>query len=580
MGEHALLHADEEDDRELQPLGRVQRDQRDRLGRALHFVHIGDEGHVLEEAGEVGRLAAGRVLVLGHDGAQLEHVLQALLAALVAIAQVVHVAALLEHVVEQVREGAVALGAHGLDGMDEAADGGGRAGGDAGDGLAPRRRLAGVPDGEARGPRVLREARQRRIADAPRGHVDDAQQARLVEAVMDQPQVGDEILDLAPLVEAHAPDQAVGDAVAHERVLDGARLRIRAVEHGDLAQRAVRHREALGLARDELALLLVVVGLVLGERLAVRALRPEGALDVAAVVFDDRAGGVEDRLRRAVVLLQQVGGRVGEVAQEVLRIARVRRPPRVDALVRVAHDADVAVALGELARERVLRRVRVLELVDEDVPVLARAPRPRLLRFAEEPHGLHEQVVEVERGGVAQALLVALVGARDDLLEVAFAAALEVVRALHLALRAGDGGEHGARRELARIDVQRLQHALHQRRLVGVVVDDVVGREADVPPVDAEPARAHRVEGAEVQLGRVLAQQIARPFAHLARGLVRERDGEDAPGEDAPLLHQPGDAVGDDARLAAAGPGEDELRPLGVLHGGALRRVQPVDGGR
>ena len=175
-------------------------------------------------------------------------------------------------------------------------------------------------------------------------------------------------------------------------------------------------------------------------------------------------------------------------------------------MVRIADHADVAVRRAELTRERILRRVRVLELVHEHVQVLPRAPFQRLLRLAEEARRLRQQVVEIECGGGAQPLPVADEGACDDLREVALGVSLEVLGAAQFALHPGDGGEHGARREAARIHVQIVEHAAHERRLVGIVVDDVVGRKPDSLAVYTQPARAHRVEGAEVQLRRVLAE--------------------------------------------------------------------------
>ena len=50
---------------------------------------------------------------------------------------------------------------------------------------------------------------------------------------------------------------------------------------------------------------------------------------------------------------------------------------------------------------------------------------------------------------------------------------------------------------------------------------------------------------------------------HLAGGLVGEGDGQDVARPHA-LLEQVGDAAGDDARLAAAGAGEDQQRALEV----------------
>ena len=56
------------------------------------------------------------------------------------------------------------------------------------------------------------------------------------------------------------------------------------------------------------------------------------------------------------------------------------------------------------------------------------------------------------------------------------------------------------------------------------------------------------------------AEQLLDAAAHLAGRLVREGDGEDAVRRDALDLDQPGDAVREHARLAAAGAGEHQHR--------------------
>ena len=72
----------------------------------------------------------------------------------------------------------------------------------------------------------------------------------------------------------------------------------------------------------------------------------------------------------------------------------------------------------------------------------------------------------------------------------------------------------------------------------------------------------------------VFADERVDAVAHLARGLVGEGNGEDAPRADVLLADEVGDAVGDDARLAGAGPGEDQQRPVGLLDGFALAGVK------
>ena len=228
-------------------------------------------------------------------------------------------------------------------------------------------------------------------------------------------QVGERVLDLAPLVEARAADQLVAQAVAQERLLDRAALGVRPVHDRDVAQevaplvalvgapreeraaRAAAADERLDLARDPLRLLVLRVGLEALDQHAARVLGPELLVLARLVARHDRVRGVEDQLRRAVVLLELDDRRVGVVALEVEDVAQVRAAPRVDALVVVADDGQVLALAGEVADPQVLRAVRVLVLVDVQVAPAILVVRQHAGRLVEQAHGLVEQVVEVER---------------------------------------------------------------------------------------------------------------------------------------------------------------------------------------
>ena len=75
--------------------------------------------------------------------------------------------------------------------------------------------------------------------------------------------------------------------------------------------------------------------------LATLDLGPELLRPPLAVLFDDRVGGREDRLRGAVVLLQHDHARIGEVPGELLDVADGGAAERVDGLVRVADHAQL-----------------------------------------------------------------------------------------------------------------------------------------------------------------------------------------------------------------------------------------------
>ena len=63
MRQHAFLHARHEHDRVLEPLSRVQGDQRDRIHPGLQLINVRHQRYVLEEGSEVAALWVG-LLVL------------------------------------------------------------------------------------------------------------------------------------------------------------------------------------------------------------------------------------------------------------------------------------------------------------------------------------------------------------------------------------------------------------------------------------------------------------------------------------------------------------------------------------
>ena len=100
--------------------------------------------------------------------------------------------------------------------------------------------------------------------------------------------------------------------------------------------------------------------------------------------------------------------RVREIVLEIENVLDVGAAPAIDRLVFVAHHADVVVRLREQAHQLVLAAVGVLILVDHDV---AQAPVPGLARgvvVLQQAHGFEQQIVEIQRVGRAQRLLVFL----------------------------------------------------------------------------------------------------------------------------------------------------------------------------
>ena len=195
-----------------------------------------------------------------------------------------------------------------------------------------------------RAPLPLRERGHvllRPVADAALGHVQHPPQRHLVRRVGDQPQVGEQVTDLAPLVEPHPADHPVGQPDPDEHFLEDTGLRVGPVEHRHLARRGLaRVGEPVHLLGHERGLVVLVVGHVADDGRA-RALVGPQVLGLAAPVLrDHRVGRGQDVLGGAVVLLEQDDLRVRVVLLELLDVADGGAAEGVDGLVRVADHAQ------------------------------------------------------------------------------------------------------------------------------------------------------------------------------------------------------------------------------------------------
>ena len=320
-------------------------------------------------------------------------------------------------------------------------------------------------------------------ADAARREVDHPQKAGVVVGVLQQPQVGQRVLDLGPLEKAQAAIHPVGHGRIEQRGLDHPALRIAAVEHRDLLATDARHRTVAAHQVPHFLdhpLRLGEVGrrLIDPHRLA-GALRGAQVLaQPGLVVADQLVGRIEDVAEAAVVLLQLDLVLDMEFAHEIGHVADPRAAERVDALVVVAdrqHRAAGAAhgAAGVLAGEQlepgVLQLVGVLEFIDQDV---AKAPLVVLAHrvvVSQQLVAAQHQLAEIDHALALALLLVQLVDL--DLLPVFLAAHIDDLGPQAVLLAAGDEPQRLLGRKTLVIDIELLHQALDRRQLVLRVQD-------------------------------------------------------------------------------------------------------------
>ena len=112
--------------------------------------------------------------------------------------------------------------------------------------------------------------------------------------------------------------------------------------------------------------------------LARGVLRPELFALAALVVGDDGVRRVQNRLCRAVVLLKADDLRAAVLRLKAQNILNRRAAEFIDALVVVAHNADIFIPTREQRRELILQLVGILILVNEHIVEFALIERTHL----------------------------------------------------------------------------------------------------------------------------------------------------------------------------------------------------------
>ena len=397
----------------------------------------------------------------------------------------------------------------------------------------------------------------------PRGRgVDHPEKGGLVVGVLGDLEEGHHVPDLLAVEERHAAHENVREPFRAKLGFEGTRLDLGAEENGDVREpRPAPSRELENLLDDELGFGQLVREAREAHRSSFAHGRDERLLVASGVVSDDGVRRLQNRTGRAVVRLETDDLRPLEVAVEAEDLPDVRSPEAVDRLVVVSHHADVPVLGRDLAHDLVLRVVRVLVLVDEDVAISLPAEIADPGVLLQEPNGVEEQIVEIEASRAPQMLLIALPDRGYELVAARRRPLPERCGGLHAILGEGDARKHRGRMHRGLVDPQLAHDRFHRAQLVRAVADGEGSRKAECLCVRTQQADAECVERPDGELARPLSRERSNALFHLPGGLVGEGHREDLGGRRA-LRQEIGDSRRDDAGLAGAGAREHQERPF------------------
>jgi hypothetical protein len=327
------------------------------------------------------------------------------------------------------------------------------------------------------------------------GKVDHPQERPVIIGIRDEPQVGERVLHFLALEKP----QAAVDPIRHRRgeqgVFEHAGLGVGAIEQRDIHERNALVAQRLDLVDDECGLIRVGRGLVQAQGLT-RALRgPEVLAKAHPVLPDQGVGGVENVAHRAIVLLELDHLAHREVAFEVLHVRRTSAAKGIDRLVVVAYREHRVDASRKQPQPLVLKPVRVLELVDQNVPEARAVMLAEQIIPGQQLEGAQQQLGEIHCAFAATEFFVDVI----DLEQFTTV----VIRRLHggrpqpFFLVRVDEMLDLARRVLLVVDVQALHQPLHERELVLAVHDGEQLLQARLAMVGAQQSVAQAVESAD-----------------------------------------------------------------------------------
>ena len=561
--EHAVAQHDHEDDFEFESLGLMNGGELDFfvLGLGRLFVlrlHVGKQGQLGE------KFLHGTELE-GEDG-QLFHVLNARGIVGVVLLEIIIVAGINEQA-QHFGRAFAGLGVLQLrDGGDELGPADGRL-------LAHVRRAGfqGVGDGLDLG-QLAGHLGGENVPELVRALGGDAGQqlgnafeGDLVARIDDELQVGGGVLDVRLLKEPDAAGDGEGDLALGELELQFQRMKVRSIQHGDLAHAhafVVQFQHAL---RDEGGLLRGVHARDQGRFHAGLARGRQFLGKLIAVGGDGGVGDLEDLGRAAVIGLDLEHPGPGITIRELQDVQEIRPAPGVDALRVVAHHHDVLVARGEQVDEVALQLVGVLIFVHEDELKAALVMFAHVGMVLQQLQPQRQQVVEVHAVGGALAGNVTLLQVGD-----LFGELLEVAELRGHDFFGGPVGVDGERKDFVEhLGLGKMRAFDFDAGVGHAGLDEILGVVAvqngevamitEQIGVRAQHAAADGVEGATPQPERLLADEVGNAPHHFRGRLVGKGEQEDLVRRNA-LFEQVGDAIGERAGLAGAGTGDDQGR--------------------
>ena len=210
---------------------------------------------------------------------------------------------------------------------------------------------------------MLRQLRNRRIANRTLRHVDDAPHGNIVCRIDHHTQIRQNVLDLFAVIELESAVHPIANARLHKRFFDDTRLCIRSVKHGKPACVLALRHQLPNLLANPCRFFPLIARPIQADALARSLLRPKRFILSVCVECNHLIGGIQNICGRTVVLFELDDLRIRKILFKIEDIADIRAAPAIDGLIVIADHAKVAALRCQQPDKHILRVVRILIFV-------------------------------------------------------------------------------------------------------------------------------------------------------------------------------------------------------------------------
>ncbi len=391
--------------------------------------------------------------------------------------------------------------------------------------------------------------------------------------VRHKPQICDDVLDLLTVVKPGSAHDLVRDIRVHQLVFQNARLGMDPVEHDLIRETTPLPLEFQDIPNHILGFRGFIVRVIKLDFRPALFLSPKRLGLAPSIVLDQMICRIKNHGRRAVILFHadRPGFRI--IRLKIQDIFDIGPAPRVNGLVRIPDHGDLTPRRSKKLHKTVLRVVRVLVFVDQNVLETVLPGLKNRRHSVKKCDGLHDQIAEITCLEFFHLLFVEFVDLSHGILIKVLGLFGILKRRQEIILRTLDLLAHAFGMDFFFIKTELFDAVLDDLQLVVFVVDDEVGLDLDRGAVVAENTKAGGMESAHPN---PLGDKLFDAVAHFGRGLIRKGHAENMERQNA-LLDEPRNTMREDARFPAPRPGKNQKRPLRhPRYRFPLRRIQTL----